>query len=144
MKFDQRVVNSLFTECIPCLLQTWTLSSNHALYSLNCRRLSSKYILYTGCTPSSLFFLLDIVLVPCSVFHITEGYLLVFYLYAGCIPCSLYFCWSLSSDHVVYSTLQRDIIYHLVFSPCLVGILFLEWILLFWNALILPSFFCPL
>jgi len=80
MKFDQNVVHNLFAVCIPCLLRTWTLSSNHALYSLSCRRLSSKFILHTGCTPCSLFFLLDIVLVLCGVFHITEGYLLVFYM----------------------------------------------------------------
>ena len=79
MKFDQKVVHSLFTRCIPCLLRTLTLSSNHALYSLSCRRLSSKFILYTGCTPCSLLFLLDIVLVPCGAFHITDGYL-VFYM----------------------------------------------------------------
>ena len=79
MKFDQKVVHSLFTGCIPCLLWTLTLSSNHAFYSLSCWRLSSKFILYTGCTPCSLFFLLDIVLVPCGAFHITDGYL-VFYM----------------------------------------------------------------
>lgn len=80
MKFDQKVVHSLFTGCIPCRLRTLTLSSNHALYSLSCWRLSSKFILYTGRTPCSLFFLLDFVLVPCGVFHITEVYLLVFYM----------------------------------------------------------------
>ena len=80
MKFYQKVVHSLFTGCIPCRLRTLTLSSNHSLYSLSCRSLSSKFILYTGCTPCNLFFLLDIVLVPCGVFHITEGYLLVFYM----------------------------------------------------------------
>ena len=79
MKFDQKVVHSLFTRCIPCLLWMLTLSSNHALYSLSCRRLSSKFISYTGCNPCSSFFLLDIVLVPCAVFHITDGYL-VFYM----------------------------------------------------------------
>ena len=79
MKFDQKVVHSLFTRCIPCLLWTLTLSSNHALYSLSCRRLSSKFILYTGCTPCSLLFLLDIVLVPWGAFHITDSYL-VFYM----------------------------------------------------------------
>lgn len=56
MKFDQKVDHSLFVGCIPCLLQTWTLSSNHALYSLGCQRLSSVYISYAGCTPCSLFF----------------------------------------------------------------------------------------
>ena len=79
MKFDRKIVHSLFTGCIPCLLWTLTLSSNHAFYSLSCWRLSSKFILYTGCTPCSLFFLLDIVLVPCGAFHITDGYL-VFYM----------------------------------------------------------------
>ncbi|XP_044166705.1 protein NLRC5-like [Acropora millepora] len=28
----------------------------------------------------------------------------------GCIPCNFYFCWTSSSDDVVYSTLQRDIL----------------------------------
>ena len=34
-----------------------------------------------------------------------------FHLCPGCIPCNFYFCWTLSSDDVVYSTLQRDILY---------------------------------
>ena len=33
-----------------------------------------------------------------------------FYLYAGCILCISYVCWTLSSDDVVYSTLQRVIL----------------------------------
>lgn len=109
MKFDQKVVHSLFTGCIPCLMRTLTLSSNHALYSLSSRRLSSKFILYTRCTPCSLSF---------SVGHCTRSMWCIphyrrlssCFLYVGCILCSLYFCWSLSSDHVVYSMLQRDIL----------------------------------
>ena len=54
--------------------------------------------------------LLDFVLRRCGVLHITEGYPLVFHLCAGCIPCDFYFCWTLSSDDVLYSTLQRDIL----------------------------------
>ena len=34
-----------------------------------------------------------------------RGLPLVFSCFARCIPCGLYFCWTLSSDHVVYSTL---------------------------------------
>ena len=52
--------------------------------------------------------LFDLVLGTCAIFHMTESYPL--YLCAGYIPCSLYFCWTLSSDHAVYSTLRRVIL----------------------------------
>ena len=46
----------------------------------------------------------------CPQFMWCIGLSSCFYLYAGCILCISYVCWTLSSDDVVYSTLQRVIL----------------------------------
>ena len=88
---------SLKARCTPCSLYfCWTLSSIHEVY-YTLQRLILLFLFM--CRVYSLHFviLLDFVLHSCGVFHITEGYPLVFFFFnlcAGCIPCSLHFCWS--------------------------------------------------
>ena len=134
---------SLKTRCTPCSLYfCWTLPSIHVVYST----LQGLILLFLFmCKVYSLHFvfLLDFVLRPCGVLHITEGYRLAFIYVQGvflavCISVgpspqnlcyiphyrelsylficrvymkySLYFFRTLSLDHVLYSTIQRDIL----------------------------------
>lgn len=104
MKFDQKVLHSLFTGCIPCLLWMLTLSSNHeaedyppSLFHIQgvilavrffCWTLYSFHVLYSTLQTVILFFicrvyslqfvfLLELVLRSCGVLHVTEGYPLI-------------------------------------------------------------------